>query len=286
MPKKEIQLDTEAKNTWCPGCGNFGIMSALKSSISSLVEGGLKKENLVLVSGIGCGSKIIDYMNINTLSALHGRPIASAQGVKLGNPELTVIVSTGDGGAYNEGISHLIHAAKRNIDITVLVHDNRLFALTTGQFTATSPEGFKGRSTPEGNVEEPFDPLELMIASGATFIARGYALRNSHLQDLIKKAVNHKGFSFVEILQPCITFFNAIEFYNQRVYEMKSVPGSKDEALLKIKEWNYENKEDDEKIPLGVFYDINKPAYEKEALFGLNPSKDKKKVNLNNFLKE
>ena len=284
MSKKEIKLDTKAKNTWCPGCGNFGIMSALKNSFSSLAEKGFKKENIVLVSGIGCGSKIVDYLNVNTFSALHGRPIASAQGIKLGNPELTVVASTGDGGAYNEGISHLIHAAKRNIDITVLVHDNRLFALTTGQFTATSPEGFKGRSTPEGSIEEPFDPLEMMLAAGATFIARGYVFKNDHLQGLIKRAINHKGFSFVEILQPCVTFFNTTNFYNERVYEMKGVPGSRKETLAKIGEWDYENHDNGGKIPLGVFHEIKKPTYEEELLSGLNPSKSRKKVNLENIL--
>jgi 2-oxoglutarate/2-oxoacid ferredoxin oxidoreductase subunit beta len=286
MPKKEIKLNTEAKNTWCPGCGNFGIMAALKNSLSSLIEGGIKKENIVLVSGIGCGSKIIDYLNLNTFSALHGRPIASAEGIKLGNPELTVIVSAGDGGAYDEGISHLIHAAKRNIDITVLVHDNRLFALTTGQFTATSPKGFKGRSTPEGSIEEPFDPLEMMIASGATFVARGYVLKNNHLQKIIGEAVEHKGFSFVDILQPCVTFFNATDFYNERVYEMNSVPGSKKEALDKINEWNYQNHNEGGKIPIGVFYKQQKPTYEQKLLLGLNPSRGKKKPSFKKILEE
>jgi len=137
-----MDFSTYAQNTWCPGCGNFGILTALKQAISSLVKKGVPKENIVVVAGIGCASKIIDYLNLNSFSSLHGRPIVSAEGIKIGNPDLKVIVCAGDGGIYNEGISHLIHAAKRNSDITVLIHDNRNFALTTSQFTATSPEGF------------------------------------------------------------------------------------------------------------------------------------------------
>ena len=159
MPKKELNLNT--KNTWCPGCGNFPILTAFKNAISSLIKEGTKEEEIVLVSGIGCSSKIIDYINLNSFSSLHGRPLVSAEGIKMSNPKLKVIVFAGDGGTYNEGISHLIHAAKRNIDVTLLVHNNRTFALTTSQFTATSPKGFKGKSTPEGSVESPFNPLEL-----------------------------------------------------------------------------------------------------------------------------
>jgi len=261
MVKKNINLDTYAKNTWCPGCGNFGILAALKMAISSLLTSGLPKENIVVVSGIGCSSKIIDYLNLNSFSSLHGRPITSAEGIKLGNPNLKVIVCAGDGGTYNEGISHLIHAAKRNSDVTVLVHDNRAFALTVSQFTATSPKGFKGSSTPKGSLEEPFNPLELVFSAGGTFIARGYALKLEGLKDLILKAIEHKGFSFLEILQPCITFFDTREFYQKRVYELKDHNfQSREEALAKIREWDYKN--DSGKIPLGIFYKIEKPTFE------------------------
>ncbi len=274
-----MKLETYAKNTWCPGCSNFGILAALKGAISAIITSGTPKENIVVVSGIGCSSKIIDYLDLNTFSSLHGRPVISAEGIKLGNPKLKVIVAAGDGGNYNEGISHLIHAAKRNIDITVLVHDNRNFALTTSQFTATSPKGFKGRSTPRGSVEEPFDPLELMLASKASFIARGYSMKLNHLKGLIEEGIKYKGFSFIEILQPCITFFDTTDSYNKRVYEMKeSNLTSKKEAMKKIEEWDY-NK-DNSKIPLGIFYKIQKPVYEKELLKESNPSKRSKRVDL------
>jgi 2-oxoglutarate/2-oxoacid ferredoxin oxidoreductase subunit beta len=276
MPNKDIELETYAKNTWCPGCGNFGILASLKEAISTIIAKGTPKENIVLVSGIGCSSKIIDYLNLNSFSSLHGRPVISAEGIKLGNPDLKVIVSIGDGGNYNEGISHLIHAAKRNADITVLVHDNRNFALTTSQFTATSPLGFKGKSTPEGSIENPFNPLELMFASKASFIARGYSMRLSHLKKLIEKGVKHKGFSFIEILQPCITFFDTTDFYNKRVYELKDNDvTSRKEAIKRIQEWNY--SQDDSKIPLGIFYQNKRPIYEEELLKGLNLIEKNKK---------
>ncbi len=271
-----MNLSTYAKNTWCPGCGNFGILAALKKAISSLVAGGLAKENLVAVSGIGCASKIIDYLDINSFSSLHGRPVISAEGIKLGNPDLKVIVSVGDGGTYNEGISHLIYAAKRNSDITVLVHDNRNFALTAGQFTATSPRGFKGKSSPQGSIETPFNPLKLMLASGATFIARGYSAETEHLKDLIIKGVQHRGFSFIEILQPCVSFFNTFQFYNAKVYKAKN---SERETLKKIEEWDYDKN--DNQIPIGIFYKIQKPVYEEELLKNLSRragSKIKNKV--------
>jgi 2-oxoglutarate/2-oxoacid ferredoxin oxidoreductase subunit beta len=258
-----MKLDTYSKNTWCPGCGNFGILNAFKKAMLSLEKKGIKKDKIAIVGGIGCSSKIVDYLNLNSFCSLHGRPIASAQGIKLGNPELKVIVFMGDGGCYNEGISHLIHAAKRNTDMTVLVHDNRSFALTTGQFTATSPQGFKGASAPQGSLEEPFNPLKLMLASNASFIARGYSAREEHLKNLIIEGIEQNGFSFIDVLQPCVTFFNTYEFYNQRVYEMEnSQLDSKERALRKIEEWEYQA--DGSKIPLGVFYKQKKNVFETE----------------------
>jgi len=258
-----MKLDTDCQNTWCPGCGNFGILNAFKKAVLELEKKGVKKEKIAIVSGIGCSSKIVDYLNLNSFCSLHGRPIASAQGIKLGNPELKVIVFMGDGGCYNEGIAHLIHAAKRNTDITVLVHNNRNFALTTGQFTATSPKGFKGASAPQGSVEEPFNPLKLMLASNASFIARGYSAREDHLKNLIVKAVEHSGFSFIDILQPCITFFNTYGLYNERVYEMESSQlDTKNKIMQKIEEWEYEDN--GSKIPIGIFYKQKKPVFETE----------------------
>jgi len=254
-------IETNCPNTWCPGCGNFGVLAAIKKAIDSLSAQGIKKENIVLVSDIGCGSKLADYLNLNSFDSLHGRSLATAAGIVLANPELKVIVSIGDGGALDEGIAHLIHSAKRNSNLTVLMHNNRLFALTAGQFTAVSPKGLKGKSTPEGAPEEPINPLALMLDAKASFIARGYSLRPEHLASLIEKAVQHQGFSFIEILQPCVSFFNTIQFYNERVYEIEEEK-SKEEARKLIEEWDYNGNG---KIPLGVFI-LNKGRFMKELI--------------------
>lgn len=256
------KLDTSCSNTWCPGCGNFGMLQAVKGAIESLVASGTPKENIVAVADIGCNSKIADYLNLNSFYGLHGRSIASAEGIKMANPDLKVLVFLGDGAALDEGISHLIHAAKRNSDINVILLNNRLFALTTGQFTAVSPKGLKGKSTPEGSIEEPINPLELMMASNAAFIARSYALKVQHLKNLIVEAADHKGFSFVEVLDPCVSFFNTVQFYNEKTYEAASEDlSSKDKAAALIREWNYDGEG---RIPLGLFYKIAKPSYEEE----------------------
>lgn len=248
-------LQTKAINTWCPGCGNFGVLAAFKKAMESY-----DKKDIVIVSDIGCSSKIIDYLNLSSFDSLHGRSISTASGIKLGNPDLKVIVFIGDGGALNEGISHLIHLAKRNSDITVLMHDNRLFALTTGQFTAVSPKGMKTRSTPNGSVEGPLNPLDLMLDSNATFIARSYSSKIDHLASIIKKAIDHQGFSFVEILQPCISFLDNFKSYNEKTYEIEEKQRNKEEARKLIEEWNYNGEGN---IPLGVFYYETKDTYEK-----------------------
>jgi len=256
-------LETNFVNTWCPGCGNFGILQAVKLAVNDLISKGTPKEKIVIVSDIGCNSKIVDYLNINSFYSLHGRSIATAMGIKMANPDLKILVFLGDGAALDEGISHLIHAAKRNSDINVIMHNNRLFALTTGQFTAVSPKGLKGKSTPEGSIEEPINPLELMLAGNASFISRGYSAKVEHLKNLILEAVEHKGFSFVEVMQPCVTFFNTVQFYNEKVYEAVNTElESREKAISLIKEWNYNGEG---KIPLGVFYKKDRVLFEEES---------------------
>jgi 2-oxoglutarate/2-oxoacid ferredoxin oxidoreductase subunit beta len=245
-------LGTYAKNTWCPGCGNFAILNSIKAILKSLQEEGTSIENIVLVSGIGCHAKIVDYINVNSFYSIHGRAVPVAEGIKLANPNLKVIGFAGDGDAYGEGIEHLIFAAKRNIDITMIIHNNRVYGLTTGQYTPTSPLGFKGRSTPKGTIEVPINPLELMLASGATFLARGFSHGIEQLKKIFKEAINHKGFALIDVLQVCVTFYNMYEYYDKRAYELKEHDtGDYSQALNKIREWNYH---DDSKIPLGVFY--------------------------------
>jgi 2-oxoglutarate ferredoxin oxidoreductase subunit beta len=254
------QLITAAQNTWCPGCGNFAIQHTLKDVLAAVEEEGRSLDEVVLVSGIGCHGKIADYLNINSFYAIHGRTIPVATGIKLANPDLTVICCAGDGDAYAEGLDHMIFAAKRNIDITLIVHDNRVYGLTTGQYTPTSPLHFRGRSTPAGTLEKPFNPLELALVSGATFIARAYSRRLEHLRSTLAEAVAHRGFSFVDVLQICATWYNMTDTYNARVYELEGHdPGDFDAACAKMREWDYSA---DAPIALGTFYRIAEPSFE------------------------
>jgi 2-oxoglutarate ferredoxin oxidoreductase subunit beta len=255
-----INLATTAQNTWCPGCGNFAILTAIKSVLQALAQEGLPMENVVLVSGIGCHAKIVDYINLNSFYSLHGRVVPVAEAIKLSRSDVKVIGFSGDGDSYGEGMEHLIFAAKRNIDITMIIHNNRVYGLTTGQYTPTSPLGFKGRSTPFGTREMPINPLELMMASGATFLGRGTSHGLELLKKLFKEAILHKGFSLIDVLQVCVTFNNLYDFYDKRVYELKEHdPSDEAQATNKIREWNYNN---DAKIPLGVMYKKDMPTFD------------------------
>lgn len=236
--------------TWCPGCGNFGILKAFEKAAS-------KFENVVVSSGIGCHGKISDYLILPSCHVIHGRVPPFLTGIKLANPELTVAGFVGDGDALNEGIEHLVHAAKRNTDIAIFLHNNGVFGLTTGQVTATSPKGFKSKSTPKGNPEEPLNPIALMLVSGATFVARGYAGKVEHLSKLMYEAMKHKGFSFVEILQPCATFNNTWKIYSKLVYEIDKPTDF--ESAIRL---SYETS----RIPIGIFYKAEKESFEEIML--------------------
>ncbi len=254
------KLDTYAQNTWCAGCGNFAILGAIKAVLLSLVEEGTLLENIVLVSGIGCHAKIVDYINVNSFYSLHGRVVPAASAIKISRPGLKVIGFAGDGDCYGEGLEHLIFAAKRNIDITMIVHNNRVYGLTTGQYTPTSPLNFKGRSTPAGTKELPINPLELILSAGAGFVGRGTSHGIELLKKIFKEAILHKGFSLVDVLQVCVTYYNMYEYYDQRVYELaEHNPEDYQQALGKIREWDYNQ---DTKIPLGVFYKKQGPVFE------------------------
>jgi len=256
------QLVTSAQNTWCPGCGNFTIQHTLKTVLAGMEQEGTRLDDVVLVSGIGCHAKIADYLNINSFYAIHGRAIPVASGIKLANRELKVICCVGDGDVYAEGLDHLIFAAKRNIDITVIVHDNRVYGLTTGQYTPTSPLGFKGKSTPMGTMEYPLNPLELMLASGATYIARGYTKKMDLLKTLIRGAIDHRGFSFIDVLQICATFLNLTDHYNTHTRELPVYDRS--DALLaceEMREWDYNS---DAPIALGLFYQRKAPTFDEQ----------------------
>ena len=270
------QIITDTQNTWCPGCGNFSIQHTLKNVLTEMEQDGKSLDDVVLVSGIGCHAKIADYLNINSFYALHGRTIPVATGIKLGNPKLTVICCTGDGDSYAEGLDHLIFAAKRNIDITVIIHNNRVYGLTTGQYTPTSPLGFKGKSTPSGTAEYPFNPLELMLASGATHVARGYTKKMDLLKKLVNEGIAHKGFAFIDVLQICATFFPAADYYTPRVYELSDHdPTNFESACIKAREWDYNS---DARIALGTFFTRSLPCFDDKMAVHEIEAKDRKQA--------
>jgi len=242
-------LDTHSKVTWCPGCGNFGIISAFKAALTEL---GLERERIVLVSGIGCHGKISDYVNVNTFHGIHGRVLPLATGIKLANPDLKVFCFSGDADCYDEGWDHFCHAVRRNVDVTLIVHDNMTLGLTTGQTTATSLAGFKSKSTPFGSAVPPLNPIAHALVSNGSYVARGFAGDPKHLQSLIVQAAQHKGFSYIDVFQPCVTFnyLNTYDWFRQRVYKLETAnhdTSDRQKALAKSFEWG-------DRIPIGVFY--------------------------------
>jgi 2-oxoglutarate ferredoxin oxidoreductase subunit beta len=252
---------TGARNTWCPGCGNFALQHSLKTILEEYRAEGKSTDEIVLVNGIGCHGKMGDYMGVNSVYSLHGRAIPVATGLKIANPNLTVICCVGDGDTLAEGLAHLIFAAKRNVDISVFVHNNRVFGLTTGQYTPTSPESYHRKSNPQVH-EHPLNPPKLMLDCGATYVGRGYSRRMSLLKDLMKGAMEHRGFAFVDILQICASFMNLREEYDQRVIEIKDTDRSDFQAATTLAEMFSYNNED--KIPLGLFYQKARPSFDEQ----------------------
>jgi len=241
---------------WCPGCGNFGILKAFKEAF---VELGIEPHEFTIVSGIGQSSKFPHYVRCNTFNGLHGRTLPVATGVRLANHEMLVLAVAGDGDCYGEGGNHLIHAIRRNISVKLFVHDNQIYGLTKGQASPTSMEGMVTKNQPFGVLSEQLNPMVMAIALDCSFVARGYAGDQEHLKGLIKEAVNHKGFSIVDILQPCVTFnkVNTYAWYGQRVYHIEPDynPEDRVQAFQKALEWG-------ERIPIGVIYRNHRPTFE------------------------
>ncbi|MFH1509877.1 MAG: thiamine pyrophosphate-dependent enzyme [Candidatus Nealsonbacteria bacterium] len=256
-------FNTKEENTWCPGCPNMGISQAAKTALAELVnEEKIKAKDIVISTGIGCHAKMYDYINVNGFYGLHGRTIPVALGIKIGNPELTVVGFGGDGDTYAEGIAHFVQNCKHNANMTMLVHDNQTFSLTTGQSTPTSEKGFIGASTPFGETEDPINPITLALASGASFVARSYALDPVHLKETIKKAIEHKGFSFVEIIQPCIIFHNTVSYFKDHIYKLEDNDSQDFSKALELsREWDY-SFDKDKKVSMGTFYEIKKATFE------------------------
>jgi 2-oxoglutarate ferredoxin oxidoreductase subunit beta len=241
---------------WCPGCGNFGILKAFKDA---LVELRIEPHQLIIVSGIGQAGKFPHYLKCNTFNGLHGRTLPVATGFRLSNHGMLVIAVAGDGDCYGEGGNHLIHAMRRNINLKLFVHDNQIYALTKGQASPTSMAGTVTKNQPFGVFSDQLNPVALAVTLDCSFVARGFAGDTGHLKELMKEAILHKGFSLVDILQPCVTFnkINTYEWYKQRVYhvEPEYKPEDRMEAFRKALEWG-------DRIPIGVIYKNNRPILE------------------------
>lgn len=256
MNKKEINLSTKTPSTWCPGCYNFQVLSAVKNAIACELNKGKRKEDFAIASGIGCHAKIFDYLNLNGINTLHGRVIPTCLGIKIGNPNLSVLGFAGDGDAYAEGIEHLIHAARYNSDFKYIVHDNRVFALTVGQPTPTTEQGFKDKTTPAGVKLMPLNPIKLMLSAGCGFVARVYA-DVKQIEQVLEEALKFKGFAFIEIIQPCLIFHP--DGIKEKTYWMDNDKTNLKLAMEKAEEFDYNKAE---KIPLGIFYQKEKPVFE------------------------
>lgn len=250
--------------TWCPGCGDFGILNATKQALVNLE---LEPHQVLFASGIGCGSKLPDYIRANGYTSLHGRPIPVAQGVHLANHDLKVIVVAGDGDTYGIGGNHLIHAMRRNPDITIMVQDNAVYGLTKGQYSPRSPEGFLTKTSPppKGALEKPVNPIALALGAGATFVARTFAGDYKHATATIEKAIQHNGCALVDIFQPCVTFNPdySYDFYRERVYKLSEEDydsGDIQAAWQKALEWG-------DRIPIGIVYQTDeRPSYEDQVI--------------------
>ncbi len=247
------------ESAWCPGCGNFGILSALQKA---LVELKLEPQQVLFVSGIGQASKLPHYIRGHIFNGLHGRAIPAALAAKLVNHELKVIITDGDGGTYGEGGNHFIHAMHRNVNIKYMVHNNQVYGLTKGQASPTSDRGFVTKTTPAG-AWDPVNPMALAVASNASFVARSFAGDPDHLAKMLAMAIQHKGFALIDVLQPCVTFnhVNTFQWYQQRVYKLENEsgydPGNRIVAFAKSLEWG-------DRIPIGLIYKTDRPVYEEQ----------------------
>jgi 2-oxoglutarate ferredoxin oxidoreductase subunit beta len=250
------ELKTKLMPDWCPGCGDFAILNGLKNSVA---EAGLEPHNTLVVSGIGCSSKLPHWIKCYGFHTLHGRALPVAQGVRMANHELDIIVITGDGDGYGIGMGHFVHAMRRNMRMTVIAHNNQTYGLTTGQTSPTSDLGYKSKSTPLGNTEMPVNPIAMGIVGGATFVARAFAGDVKHMNAVLVRAFKHNGFALVDVFQPCVTFnkVNTYDFFRSTTYKLEDEghnPADKAAALQRAVEH--------ERLPIGVFYEADRPTFE------------------------
>jgi 2-oxoglutarate/2-oxoacid ferredoxin oxidoreductase subunit beta len=253
VPKQMVMADLKGKvdPDWCPGCGDFGVLAAVQKA---LVELQIPKHEVVTISGIGCSSNFPGFIDTYGMHTLHGRSLPVASGMKLANHAMTVLVTGGDGDGFGIGAGHFMHTMRRNIDLTYLVMDNQIYGLTTGQTSPTSRPGMKTKSMPFGNLESPVNPISLALAAGATFVARGFSADQKHLTELVKRGIEHKGFSFIDIFSPCVTYNhdNTFQWFRPRVKKLEDNPsydpGDWAAAMEKSLLWGDE-------IPIGLFFE-------------------------------
>ncbi|WP_272699675.1 2-oxoacid:ferredoxin oxidoreductase subunit beta [Desulfovibrio sp. Fe33] len=240
--------------SWCPGCGNFLILKSLKQA---LAVQGIAPRDVIISSGIGQAAKLPHYLRCNMFNGLHGRALPVAQGIKMANPEAAVLCVSGDGCTYGEGGNHFLAAIRRNIDLTLLVHDNQIYGLTKGQASPTSARGHVTKAQPEGNRSDAFNPVSVAVAMKAGFVARAFSGEPEHLSEVIREAMAYKGFSLVDILQPCVSFnkVNTYGWYSQRVYFPQNHDPSDWGAAMVLSE------EFGDRIPLGIIYRAEKPVF-------------------------
>jgi len=264
---------TDVHNNWCPGCGDFGILSSIQMALSELQ---VNPSNVAVVSGIGCSAKTPHYINAYGVHTLHGRAIAFAEGIKLANPAIEVVAVSGDGDALGIGGNHTLHAGRRNIDMTFVVFDNFVYGLTKGQASPTLGLGVKTKGLAKPNIQQDINPVMLALTAGYTYVARGYAFDVKHLKDLIRKGIQHKGAAFIDVLQPCPTYNDLYtkEWYAgedredpdthkpmPRVYKLEETAydplvktGEPDEVTAKVGQAAAKSMEWGDRIPTGVFY--------------------------------
>jgi 2-oxoglutarate ferredoxin oxidoreductase subunit beta len=242
----------KAEPDWCPGCGDFGVLSALKMALAEL---GIRPHQAMVISGIGCSSNLPGYISTYGMHTLHGRALSVATGAQMANHEMKIIVTGGDGDGYGIGGNHFVHSMRRNVDLTYIVMNNQIYGLTTGQLSPTSSKEMKTKSTPNGSVENPIMPIPLAIAAGATYVARAYTGQVKHMVELIKGAIEHKGFALIDALSPCVTFNhdNSHEFFKQRTKKLEDMghdPTDFAAAMKRGYEW-------DDEIAIGLFWKRN-----------------------------
>jgi 2-oxoglutarate ferredoxin oxidoreductase subunit beta len=244
----EIKEYEGQKPAWCPGCGNFGLLGALRQTLADLA---IEPHRYTIVSGIGQAAKLPHYIRCNAFNGLHGRALPAATGIALANPEMLVLVTTGDGDCYGEGGNHFLHAIRRNVNVKLFVHDNQVYGLTKGQASPTTMEGMKTKAQPFGALSAQLNPLALAIALDCSFVARGFVGDPEFLQHLMTEAIRHRGFALLDIFQPCVSFnkINTYQWYSERVYRLDKAhdPEDRVQAFEKSLEWG-------DAIPTGIFY--------------------------------